>query len=123
MADLIWLIPILPLAGVFINGLFLTGRPHADQKKWSGVIASAMVVIAFVIAVMIAVNLKSILGENKWHDVIAGSWISIGSMNIPLGLRIDALSMTMTLVVTGVGSLIHIFSIGYMADDPRVGRF
>ncbi len=123
MADLIWLIPILPLVGVFINGLLLTGRPHAVQKAWSGKIAAAMVVIAFGVALTIAFNLSSILGENKWHDSIAGSWIQIGSMSIPLGLRIDPLSVTMMLVVTGVGSLIHIFSIGYMADDPRVGRF
>ena len=50
-------------------------------------------------------------------------WISVGTVNIPMALRMDPLSITMMLVITGVGSLIHVYSIGYMADDERLRRF
>src|SRR5690606_31340173 len=79
--------------------------------------------LAFVATVLVAMNLGSILGGAKFVDVIAGSWIQAGDLDVPFGLRIDALSITMALVVTGVGTLIHLFSIGYMADDKRVTRY
>jgi NADH-quinone oxidoreductase subunit L len=122
MADLIWLVPIFPLLGVIINGLVLSGTPEV-RRKTAGIIASAMVFLSFVVALLISLNLPSVLGGRDWRDVVAYSWIEAGALSVPMGLRIDPLSVTMMLVVTGVGFLIHVFSIGYMAHDERVGRF
>jgi NADH-quinone oxidoreductase subunit L len=123
MAELIWWAIWFPLIGVLINGLLISGMSASVKRKYSGWIASAASGLAFVVALVIFANLTSILGGQQYRDVEAGSWIESGSLNIPYGLRIDALSVTMMLVVTGVGTLIHIFSIGYMAHDERVSRY
>jgi len=124
MHELIWLVPALPLLGVLVNGFLVTGRPHAVQRRVAGPLAAALVGIAFGLAIGIAATLKPgpVAG---FHDVKLADWINLGdgSLNVPLSLRVDPLSVTMLLVVTGVGFLIHVFSIGYMADDPRVARF
>ena len=52
-----------------------------------------------------------------------GDWIAVGAFRVGIDLRLDAVSATMILVVTGIGALIHLYSIGYMAEDPRRGRF
>jgi len=102
----------------------LSGAGPAVRKRWSGHIAAFMVGLAFVCAVIIAFSQKEWRGGAPYLDVIAYSWIEVvGSISIPMGLRIDPLSVTMMLVVTGVGTLIHVFSIAYMADDERYGRF
>jgi NADH-quinone oxidoreductase subunit L len=124
MHELIWLVPALPLLGVLLNGFLVTGRPHSVQKRVAGPLAALMVGVAFALAIGIGLTLKP--GEvGGFHDVKLADWINLGegSINVPLALRVDPLSVMMMLVVTGVGFLIHVFSIGYMADDPRVGRF
>jgi NADH-quinone oxidoreductase subunit L len=121
--QLLWAVLILPLAGALVNGFLLSNLPHAAQRRVSGLIATLVSALAFVVTVLVAMNLGSILGTAKFVDVIAGSWIQAGDLDVPFGLRIDALSITMGLVVTGVGTLIHLFSIGYMADDRRVTRY
>ncbi|HTE18146.1 MAG TPA: proton-conducting transporter membrane subunit, partial [Armatimonadota bacterium] len=123
MANLIWLVPLFPLIGVLINGLFLSGASAATRRKWSGWIAVTMVALSFACALSIAAGLRGILGDQRYYDAVFDSWIEIGNLNVPLALRIDPLSVTMMLVVTGVGTLIHIFSVGYMADDERFTRF
>jgi NADH-quinone oxidoreductase subunit L len=124
MAYLIWPVLFLPLIGVIINGLLLSGQSAAIRRRLSGHIATGAVALAFVCAALIAASLGSILNGKPWLDVIAYDWIDIpGSFSVPFAVRIDPLSVTMMLVVTGVGSLIHLFSIGYMADDERYGRY
>ena len=123
MADLIWLVPLFPLAGVLLNGLVFSRSDRAAQRRICGLLASLMVGASFVVAVIIGLNLQGILGSRAFVDVVGASWIEAGSVSIPIALRIDPLSVTMMLVVTGVGFLIHVFSIGYMADDERFGRF
>ena len=122
---MIWIVLLAPLIGVLVNGLILSWAPRATQKRLSGLVASAAAGVAFLAALVIAAQFGSLLGGAAYRDFVASSWIKVqgGSLDIPLGLRLDALSLTMMLVVTGVGTLIHIFSIGYMADDGRVGRY
>ncbi|MFN3649218.1 MAG: NADH-quinone oxidoreductase subunit L [Armatimonadota bacterium] len=123
MADLIWLVPIFPLIGAIINGLLLSRAPERLRKPWSGVLAALASVAAFVVAVVIWLNLGAILNGRPWIDSSFIRWIEFGLVSLPIQFRIDPLSVTMMLVVTGVGSLIHIFSISYMIDDVRFTRF
>lgn len=125
MAELIWAVPLLPLVGFIINSLLLSYLPAEIRRKIAGWIAALASTAAFVVAVLVAMNLSSILAGQAYRNVDLYDWIAIAGspLKIPMGLRIDPLSVTMMLVVTGVGSLIHYFSIGYMADDERVYRF
>jgi len=125
MAELIWAVPILPLVGFIINSLVMSSMPAAARRKSAGWIAAIFSTLAFCVAVYIATSLPSLLAGQAYRNVDLYDWITIAGspLKIPMGLRIDPLSVTMMLVVTGVGSLIHYFSIGYMSDDERVYRF
>ena len=109
------LIVLLPLAGMVF--LFAFGKRLGEPL--SGVIASAAVVSSFVIAVVIGFDFFG--GEGSTETVRWFEWLP--GLGVAAELRWDQLSALMTLVVTGVGSLIHIYSIGYMHGDPRFGRF
>ena len=118
MLDAIWLIPVLPLAGAAVN-LFL-GRRLGKAAGW---LAAGLVAAAFVVAVAALFDLLSLPADQRVHVVDAFDWISVGSFSVNVAFRADPLSMTMTLVVTGVGALIHVYAIGYMEHDPRFGTF
>ncbi len=118
MLDAAWLIPALPLAGAAAN-LFLGGR----LGKRAGWLASALVGASFAIGVAVLLDLLSLPAEGRHHVVDLFAWISAGSFRLEANLLLDPLSMTMVMVVTGVGTLIHVYAIGYMEHDPRVGRF
>ncbi len=116
----------LPILGVLFNGFVGRRFVEADRsvgEKWSGWAASIMALSAFVIVVLLFFSLQA----NGHHAEIVPmmDWISIPSANfhIPWAMQIDTLSVTMMLVVTGVGSLIHIYAIGYMHGDPNFSRF
>jgi len=118
MLDAIWLIPLLPLAGAAVN-LFLGKR----LGKAAGWLAAGLVAAGFVVAVAALFDLLSLPADQRVHVVDAFDWISVGSFSVDVAFRADPLSMTMTLVVTGVGALIHMYAIGYMEHDPRFGTF
>jgi NADH-quinone oxidoreductase subunit L len=115
---LLWLVPLLPLVGAAIN-LFLGKR----LGRFAGWLAVATVVGSFVIAALVVRDLLSLPEASRLHVVHLFDWIAVGSFNVAVDLRLDALSATMILVVTGIGALIHIYAIGYMHGDPRYGRF
>jgi NADH-quinone oxidoreductase subunit L len=118
MLDFAWLILLFPLLGVLINGFF--GRRIG--KKWVGQIACGTVGLSFLMGV--AVFFSLLLGsEEHGQTVTLFSWITVGDFQIEAALLVDQLSTVMTLVVTGVGFLIHAYSIGYMAEDERYARF
>jgi NADH-quinone oxidoreductase subunit L len=126
MDSLIWLVPFLPLLGACINGLVLSRTPPRTRRRLCGWVATAASGLAFLVALSVMVGLPALLkaAGRPWVDVATPEpWIELGSLTVPFGLRIDPLSVTMMLVVTGVGTLIHLFSISYMADDERFGRF
>ena len=123
MASLIWAVPLCPLIGVLINGLLLSGMGPAVRQRWSGWIATLASAAAFVFALVVFSQLNAITGAAHWHDSTWYLWIDTPLLKLPMALRIDPLSMVMTLVVTGVGSLIHLYSIGYMQGDERYGRY
>src|SRR5690348_3929780 len=125
--ELIWAVPLSPLAGAILNGLFLSGMPAARKKPLCGLVAVAASTLAFLAALAIALSAHQIMGGQDFKDVYGPNWIDLSSadsaLTVPYALRIDWLSVTMMLVVTGVGTLIHVFSLGYMADDARYGRY
>jgi NADH-quinone oxidoreductase subunit L len=112
----LWLIPILPLAGAAINGLF--------GKKASRAGVSTVALLgsgtAFLMALRAAAAFSSL---GLPHQEFLAHWIRSGMFSVDFSFYLDQLSLVMLLVVTGVGFLIHVYSIGYMWDDPGYYRF
>ncbi len=115
---ILWVIPALPLAVAALN-LFAGRR----LGRWSGIVATLAVAGSFGVAVAAVLDLVSRPGEERLATQHLFDWVTSGGFTVGADLRLDALSATMILVVTGVGALIHLYAIGYMADDPRRGRF
>jgi NADH-quinone oxidoreductase subunit L len=120
------LILVLPVVGVLFNGLVGRRFVEADPKtgeKWSGWFASVIALTAFLIAVLLFFSLLGNAFEAE--TVTLFDWFRVPSagFHIPWAIQVDTLSVTMMLVVTGVGSLIHIYAIGYMHGDPNFSRF
>ena len=120
------LILLFPVIGVLFNGL--VGRRFVNSnrstgEKWSGWFASVMALSAFVIAVLMFLALQGNGFEAQVVHVFDWMHIESAGFTIPWALQVDTLSVTMMLVVTGVGSLIHIYAIGYMHGDPDFSRF
>ena len=118
MLDLIWLVPALPLAGAAVN-LFL-GRRLGKAAGW---LATALVALGFVVSVGALLDLLALGAEERVHVTRLFDWISAGAFSVDVAFRVDPLSITMALVVTGVGALIHLYAIGYMEHNPRIGTF
>lgn len=106
-----WVV-FLPLIGLVLN--LLLGRRLGE--KFAGVVGSSAAGLAFVVSVLLAVALKA---HPAAVTVSLGDWITIGSFQIQWAFRVDTLSAVMMLMVSGVGTLIHIYSIGYMHNDVR----
>jgi NADH-quinone oxidoreductase subunit L len=112
------LIFLIPLAGAAVNGLFW----RRLQGSLPGLLASATVLASFLLAVHAWLKLIGMEGD---HPVIRFSlyeWIGVGEFHVPMGFYLDPLSMTWTLIVTGVGFLIHVYAIGYMAHEEHYAR-
>ncbi|HBF41287.1 MAG TPA: NADH-quinone oxidoreductase subunit L, partial [Anaerolineaceae bacterium] len=103
---------LIPLIGLVIN-LLVNGR---WGEKFAGILASLATGLSLVISILLAVALGS---HPQAVTVSLGNWITIDSLSVDWGFRVDTLSVVMMLVVSGVGTLIHIYSIGYMHDDVR----
>jgi NADH-quinone oxidoreductase subunit L len=117
MANLnLWLIPVLPLAGAAINGLF--GKK--SSRTAVSVVGLFFSGAAFAWALSVVARLSSF--DLPYQEYVA-HWIRSGSFSADFSLYLDQLSLVMLLVVTGVGFLIHIYSVGYMWDDPSYYRF
>ncbi|KQM45866.1 NADH-quinone oxidoreductase subunit L [Chryseobacterium sp. Leaf201] len=116
MENLVYAIILLPLLGFLINGLFGKSLP----KIVVGSLATAMVFIPFCIAVSIFMNFDS---ESQPVIVKAFEWFRVNGIQINFGFQIDQLSLMMVMIITGIGSLIHLYSIGYMSHDKGFFKF
>ncbi len=124
MLDLLWLIPLIPLAGVLVNGF--VGRRLS--LKTVGGIASFTVLLALLLSLVAVFQLTGLPagpdGEGvRIHQVTLGDWMPLEGVSIPWQFSLDPLSAVLLLVVTGVGFLIHVYSIGYMEHDRDYARF
>src|SRR6266498_3847268 len=118
--DLIWLAPALALLGFVLNGALVFVRPTAKTLVSvirAGVLLAAFVVSALVFSAFPGLHAEAPVVLRYW------SWIPVGTLQVDFALQVDQLSAVMLLVVTGVGALIHLFSIGYMRDDPGYARY
>jgi len=111
-----WLLIALPLAGAAV--LLLGGR---RTDRWGHLLAIGTVTAAFVLAVLSTVELAGLDDRSVGVDLF--TFVSTGQLDVSAGLLIDPLSMTFALLITGVGALIHVYSVGYMAHDPGRRRF
>ena len=118
--DFLWLAPALALLGFVLNGTLALTRPAA--KTLVSVIGAGVLLAAFAVAVAV---FTSFLGLHADEPLVYRywSWIPVGTLQVDFAFQVDQLSLVMLLVVTGVGSLIHLFSIGYMKDDPGYARY
>ena len=124
----IWLIPLLPGVGAAINGLV---GIRSFSRKAAGALACAMMLAAFGVSLFAFWQLLALAPEARAFDVVVAQWIpsiplalrsgAVGGFQVPWGFRLDPLSGMMILIVTGIGTLIHIYSTAYMADEPRGG--
>jgi len=118
MIKLVALIPLFPLLGFIINGFF--GRKIS--KGLSGTIASLAVLASFIVSLLIFIDLKE-HHEITSQTVNLFAWINSDTLHIPFEFLVDPLSSWFLLIITGIGFLIHIYSIGYMHDDEGFSRF
>ncbi|WP_294348623.1 NADH-quinone oxidoreductase subunit L [uncultured Sphingobacterium sp.] len=121
MSELVWLIPLLPLIGFIVNGL---GR-NALSKGMIGAVGSAVVLISFVCSCILFSEVYQArqAGQAGIIEQHVFDWIAVGNLKIGLSFLIDPLSAIMLLIVTGIGFLIHVYSIGYMHHDHGFGKF
>jgi NADH-quinone oxidoreductase subunit L len=115
----VWLVPALPLAGFLV--LLLTGRRLGDP--WAGWLATVMVGASFVAGVVTFAGLLGESEEERHFTFRLFEWLHVGGLEVDVAFLVDPLSITMVLFVTGVGTLIHLYSIGYMHGDERFPRF
>jgi NADH-quinone oxidoreductase subunit L len=112
----LWLIPALPLAGFLINGLAGRRMP----KSAINVIAIGTVLLSFL---WVLKTITGLMPLDKAHTETYSNWISSGKLTIPFEFAIDRLTAVMLLIVTGIGTLIHIYATGYMAEEDGYYRF
>jgi NADH-quinone oxidoreductase subunit L len=116
----LWAIVLLPLLGFVLNAVAAFRTP--ERKAIPSIVGPGVIGLAFVIALM---NFVRMSGAEMHSPAIEHyfSWMPVGSLQIGAALQLDQLSMLMTLIITGVGFLIHVFSVGYMKADPGYPRY
>ncbi len=113
-----WLVIALPLAGAAI--LLLAGQ---RSDRWGHLLGTLTAVASFACGAVLFVDMLGRDSDNRSIHESLFSWVPVGELRVDFGLQLDQLSMCFVLLITGVGSLIHIYSIGYMAEDPGRRRF
>ena len=121
MVELVWLIPALPLIGFLI--LLLVGSRIGEPR--AGWVATTAAAGSFLAAVVVLAGLlgKDAHSGDRSYELVLFQWLPSGSLKVEAGFLVDPLSITMALFVTGVGALIHLYSIGYMHGDPKYSKF
>jgi NADH-quinone oxidoreductase subunit L len=118
LQDAAWLLLALPLLGAAI--LLLGGK---RTNSWGHLVGVAMPVLSFAYGVAAYVQMLGYPAAERSRDLVVYQFINVGRFQVPMGLRLDQLSICFVLLITGVGSLIHIFAVGYMSHDPERRRF
>jgi NADH-quinone oxidoreductase subunit L len=119
LLDLVWVVPALPLLGAVV--LLLFGKRIGEPV--AGWIGTAMVGLAFIASLVMFFAMLDLPHEVRVNIVSLYTWMPAGRLHVDMGFYADTLSVTWILLITGVGSLIHLYSIGYMHGDERFSRF
>src|SRR5260370_1312399 len=117
------LIVLLPLCGAAINFLAGWWLQKTFGKRAISLVGCGVVILAFILALRGFFAMLGLPPENRFMLDDLWRWFDVGGLNLDIAFWLDPLSMIMTLIITGVGGLIHIYSIGYMHDDERYWRF
>ncbi|MCZ6765834.1 MAG: NADH-quinone oxidoreductase subunit L [bacterium] len=126
MHEAIWIIPLAPLVGAYINGklaALYARRGRGPSEKLIAAIGVVAPLVSFVVACSVFLHFRGLEGAERMVIVDLFPWIVSGNLNIGFSLMIDSLSMLMVLVVTGIGTVIHIYSVGYMHGDRGFARY
>jgi len=115
--ELLAWVPLFPLLG-FLILVFAGERLSNSAIAWTGV---GSVAVAAILSAVVGAEFLN--GTLQPYRMALGQWMDVGELSIPFGFYLDALSVTMLFVVTGVGFLIHLYAAGFMADDPGYARF
>jgi NADH-quinone oxidoreductase subunit L len=119
MIEYIWLVPLFPLTGFIINGL---AGARLTQRQ-VGAIGASAVGLSFATVGSIFFTFIGLPDSQRYISRKIYTWIATGNLQVDISFLLDPLSLVMLLVVTGVGTLIHVYSIGYMHGDPGIGRY
>lgn len=114
----VWLLIALPLAGAVV--LLLGGKA---TDAWGHLLGCATAVASFVVGLVLFAGLLGRGAEDRTIHEALFSWVPVAELQVDFGLQLDQLSVCFVLLITGVGSLIHVYSVGYMAHDPERRRF
>lgn len=125
---MIALIPLFPLVGFALNGFWyaaVQSRPGGKSASAgvTGGLATLAILASFVVSLMLFLQLQAMPAESRVIEQVAFNWMQIGDFKLDMAFRLDSLNTLFTLVITGVGTLIHIYSIGYMGHDATPGKF
>src|ERR1700742_1441867 len=119
MTQLVWLVPVLPLAGFLLNGLFR----NQLSKSMTGIIGCGTVLAAFVVSLLIFSEVR----HEGFQPVVVTlfDFLTVGKFSIPFAFQVDQLSSLFMLIITGVGFLIHLYSTAYMHEEaaPHFARY
>ncbi len=118
LAGSAWLLVLFPVVGAAV--LLLGGR---RTDAWGHLLGCLTVVASFVYGLLLFFDTTSLPDTERVRNVSLFDWIPVADLQVEFGMRIDPLSISFVLLITGVGALIHIYSVGYMADDPNRRRF
>jgi NADH-quinone oxidoreductase subunit L len=119
ITQLVWLIPVLPLAGFLINGLFR----NQLSKAMTGIVGCGTILLAFILSLLIFSEVRQ--AGFQAQVVTLFDFISVGKLSIPFAFQVDQLSVLFLLIITGVGFLIHLYSTSYMhgEEPPHFARY
>ncbi len=144
LAEWVWLLPLLPLLGALLNGALAlwprlsgvtaehasleareteTGRRLAGTRWLTSIVGPGVMLAAFALTVAIFFTMRGTADLVTPFVRTYASWMPVGDLRIDWGVQLDQLSVLMSLVITGVGFLIHVFSVGYMASDGGYARY
>jgi NADH-quinone oxidoreductase subunit L len=118
LAGSAWLLIAFPLVGAAI--LLFGGKA---TNAWGHLLGCLTIIASFVYGVLLFFSSTGMAADDRVQNVSMFDWIPVDKLQVEFGLRIDPLSISFVLLITGVGALIHIYSVGYMADDPDRRRF
>jgi NADH-quinone oxidoreductase subunit L len=116
----VWSTVALAFMGFLVNGALALWKPNA--KRAVSIVGPGVVVAAFAVSVAVFLELWAVKPEHP-YVLTLWSWLPVDTLQVGFALQVDQLSAVMMLIVTGVGGLIHLFSIGYMGDDPGYARY
>jgi len=120
MRELIYLTVVLPLLGFLINGIF---GSKIKNEKIIGIIGSGTIGFSFIITLLAFFETLGLPPDQRKLIVTLFTWLKVGGVDVSFAYQLDQLSLVMALIVTGVGFIIHVYSIGYMHGDKSFWRF